>query len=145
VSAEATATETMRFHEKMLALGAVIGLDAGQLPKTADDDTYDCLWAEVTGRAPHFVYSYRYRERGDVTVLAESPAAEEVLERIFADAAQSAAGRYELAHRIADQDSRRQWFALQAEMMDRLDLEWGRRMRAKQNIILQTAPFDDKT
>jgi hypothetical protein len=145
VSIEATAAEKKRFHEKMLALGAVIGLDAGQLPKTADDVSYDCLWVDVTGQAPHFVYSYRYRERGDVTVLAESPSIEDVLESIFADATQPAATTFELDHRIAGQDSRRQWFALQAEMMDRLDLEWGRRMRANQNIILQTAPFNDKT
>ena len=143
--AEATAAEEERFHEKMLALATAIGLEAGQLPKAADDSTYDCLWVDVSGRAPHFVYSYRYRERGDVNVLAESSSSEPVLERIFADATQSAATRFELDHRIVGEDSRRQWFALQAEMMDRLDPEWGRRMRAKQNITLQTAPFDDKT
>jgi len=145
VSVEATAAEKERFHEKMLALGAVIGLDAGQLPKTDDDDSYDCLWVDVTGPAPHVVYSYRYRERGDVSIFAESLSAEYVLERVFADATQSAATHFELDHRIAGQDSRRQWFALQVEMMDRLDPEWGRRMRAKQSIILQSAPFDDKT
>ena len=146
MSFEAERSERDRFFDEILALAAVIEVDPAALPaREREADAYEPYWLDVRGFPPNFVYSLFYEERGERQVLAESIRGDDVMEAIFKRATQSAATRIELQHRRPDEDSRRQWFALQAEMMERLKPEWGQRLRAHQNIILQRSPFDDKT
>ena len=146
MSFEAERIERDRFFDEMLALAAVIQADPQHLPaRERDIGAYESYWLDVRGFPPNFVYSLFYEERGERQVVAESIRGDDVMEAIFRRATQSAATSVELQRRRPNEDSRRQWFALQAEMMDRLRPEWGQRLRTHQNITLHSAPFDDKS
>jgi len=54
------------------------------------------------------------------------------------------ATNYEIRHRIEGQDTRRQWFRFQEDLMRQLKPEWGDNEANRHAEILIKAPFVDK-
>ena len=94
-------------------------------------------------RADAAGYHYIISERGQVIshVIARDP--DELLFLIFKDVVFTVATRYELAHRVAGQDSRRIWFAKEVELLARLQPAWSEAIRQHQQAVLEKHPFDD--
>ncbi|MFT4076240.1 MAG: Imm63 family immunity protein [Asticcacaulis sp.] len=110
------------------------------IPLAFDNNQYDCLWVE----ADHQVFRYMYRERDNTEILIETRSLDAVLERIFSDITRAMAIRFESEHRIEGQDSRRQWFLLQENLMRQLKAEWGDNEANRHAKTLIIAPFVDK-
>ncbi len=109
-------------------------------PRPEDRQRDDRVWlAEASfGRFDKF-----YMERGQVSLLARGDY-DTVLYEVFKSLVQDKATHIEARNRIAGQDSRRQWFALQAEMMESLKPEWAQRIAADQATVLGLNPFQDE-
>jgi hypothetical protein len=63
----------------------------------------------------------------------------------MSDVTTSTALELELNNRILGQDSRRQWFAKNIELLSRLSAEWAGRKRSEYMQILAEQPFRDET
>ncbi|MEN9867571.1 MAG: hypothetical protein RL748_3161 [Pseudomonadota bacterium] len=88
-------------------------------------------------------YHYVVEERGQEISRQSSSALADLLYWIFADITHSMAFRYELAHRIAGQDSRRLGFAQQLALLEQLDPAMAARREQEIAAILQAAPYVD--
>lgn len=55
----------------------------------------------------------------------------------------SMARDYELAHRREGEDTRRQWFAKQVELLAELSPQWAARLQGEQEAVLKQHPFRD--
>lgn len=69
---------------------------------------------------------------------------DDLLYRIFADVTFSMAVNFELKHRIEGEDSRRQMFAKQEELLGMLSGNWKQRQANEHQSILRSHPFDDQ-
>ena len=94
---------------------------------------------EVDDRGYHFVVVERGKEWSRLT----SVDLDDLLYWIFQSVTFDLATRFELAHRIEGQDSRRIWFQRQIELLAQLSVEWGEHRRQDQERILRDHPFDD--
>lgn len=146
MTTDVEAAERDRVLQEMRTLGSTIGASEADLP-TIWNPKYapDIWWIEVHSHPEHFVYSLFYEERGLRRQLAESKNKDDVLETVFVSVTQSLASHYEARHRRPGEDSRRQWFDLQIDLMNRLRPEWAQRLRAHQLSVLQTFPFVDRS
>ena len=108
-------------------------------PRPANKQQEDRVWLEKDS-AEHF--SSRYMERGHTSVLARGDY-ETVLFEVFRSLTQTKACDIEVRQRLSGEDSRRQWFAIQAELMASLKPGWAERIKATQAEILARHPFLD--
>jgi hypothetical protein len=83
-----------------------------------------------------------YMERGRTSVVVEGDY-DTVLFEVMRSAAQDRATRIELRQRIAGQDTRRQWFAIQRDILASLKPEWAERFAEHQDAVLARHPFKD--
>lgn len=102
--------------------------------------------SEQSGR-PHIevsqVYHYAMAERGKEFSRKFTAELDLFLYWVFADVTSQMAGRHELQNRRPDEDSRRQRFAKQAELMGAISWDWAVKMRAEHAGILILHPFRD--
>ena len=108
-------------------------------PRPGDRRQEDRVWLEkdIFGQ-----FSRHYMERGQVSELTRGDY-ETVLFEVFRSLTQTKAGDIELRQRVPGEDSRRQWFAIQAELMAGLKPGWADRIKTKQASILARYPFVD--
>jgi hypothetical protein len=95
---------------------------------------------EVDSAGHHYVVVERGKELKRIT----TPQLDELLYHVFESIAFSLAGRYEVKHRIAGEDCRRQMFRYQVELLATLDPAWAARCAAKHLQILEKNPFHDR-
>jgi hypothetical protein len=88
-------------------------------------------------------YSYVIAERGQELSRYETYDLDEIFYRIFADVTFELSIKYELAHRIKIQDSRRIHFQRQVELLSMLSPAWAERESQEHAEILKRYPFDD--
>src|SRR5947209_4941386 len=109
---------------EMLRLAGLIGatddrnLASFGAYKHHGDDEY-CV--EVNESAYHLFYI----ERGKKSTEVRTTSPDELLYHIFKPVTSGLAGRYEHAHRIKNQDSRRLRFQKQVELLATLSPDWG--------------------
>ena len=106
-------------------------------PEDRRQEDRDWLEKDIFGR-----FSRHYMERGQVSELTRGDY-DTVLFEVFRSLTQSKAGDIELRQRIPGEDSRRQWFAIQADLMAGLKPEWADRIKASQASTLARHPFVD--
>lgn len=94
---------------------------------------------EVGGGA----YQYVVVERGCELERRRTPDDGTLLYWVFADVTHQMAFDHELRHRVAHQDSRRIAFAMQVELLARLDPAFADRRRREIAKILAKAPYND--
>lgn len=100
------------------------------------------------GAHPHVevgadVYQYVVVERGCELERRRTPDYLKLLYWVFADVTHQMAFDHELRHRVAHQDSRRIAFAMQVELLARLDPAFADRRRREIAKILAKAPYND--
>lgn len=83
-----------------------------------------------------------YMERGQAAVVVEG-CYNEVLFHVMRSAAQDRATRIEARQRIRGEDTRRQWYAIQREIMARMNPEWAQKLADHQASVLAQHPFRD--
>ena len=131
----------MNLHHEIVEYARKIDVPQNLLPLKQDDNkAYECLWVDSDGP----LFRYFYRERGETELIIQSTDRDVVLERIFSDITFSMASDYELKHRIEGQDSRRQLFAVEENLMRQLKPEWGDNEIKRHVEILKENPFLDK-
>ena len=89
-------------------------------------------------------YDFVVCERGSEFERRSTLDLDELLYWIFEGIAFSIASRYELAHRRDGEDSRRQLFSKQVEILASLSDRWGARRRREHDRILVDHPFVDR-
>ncbi len=120
-------------------LAARIGAPKNILP------TYG--YSEQTGR-PHIEvdsrgYHYVIAERGQEYKRHTTFDLDELLYKIFAGVTFELSVRFELAHRVENQDHRRIMFQHQIELLSMLSPQWAEREVQEHERILEKHPFDD--
>ena len=97
--------------------------------------------------SPHIevddAYSFVVCERGAEMERRTTRNLDELLFWILENLTSNVAWNFELKHRRDGEDSRRQAFAKQVELLSLLSPEWGERQKAKQEEILTRHPFRD--
>jgi hypothetical protein len=88
-------------------------------------------------------YAYVVWERGAELHRRKTTDPDEILYWLISDVTVEMALEYELAHRQAGQDSRRQWFQKHLELLALANPEWSKRKRREYDKVLQENPFDD--
>jgi hypothetical protein len=88
-------------------------------------------------------YYYLVLERDTVCDRLITVDIDELLYKIFANVTFELAQKYELSHRIKNQDSRRISFEKQVEYLSMLSSQWGERESREHEQILKQHPFDD--
>jgi hypothetical protein len=89
-------------------------------------------------------YDYVVTERGSELQRRTARDEDELLYWLMSDVTKGIAIRLEARHRRRGQDSRRQWFARDVELLGSLNPEWGERKRLEYIEVLSTYPFRDK-
>lgn len=94
---------------------------------------------EIKGDEYHYVSSERGFEfsRGVTTDL------DELLYWFFEDKISSMGFKYEVQHRVENQDFRRVAFAKKIELLSSINPLWGERAKAKIAEILKKSPYND--
>ncbi|HST58310.1 MAG TPA: Imm63 family immunity protein [Longimicrobium sp.] len=88
-------------------------------------------------------YQYVVTERGKELERRTTEDEDELLYWLISDVTQGVAIQLEARRRIRGQDSRRQWFAKDVELLSKLRPEWGDRKRAEYAQVLSKYPFRD--
>jgi len=118
---------------------AILGASPDLLPTYGVSRDFGYPHIEVDDRRYHFVIV----ERGQELDRFSTPQLKELLYRVFESVSFVLAGRYEVQHRIPGEDSRRQMFGYQVQLLARLDRAWAERCSAKHKQILIENPFRD--
>lgn len=104
-------------------------------------------WSDEFAR-PHVevssLYHYVVSERGQEIRRYKTVELDLLLFWIFADVTSQMAGKYEIATRRDGEDSRRQRFAKQEELMGRLSQSWMLKLAGEHHDILIRHPFNDQ-
>lgn len=90
---------------------------------------------------PQHRFTEYYMERGQACVVEGG--FDEVLFHVMRSAAQYKATRIEARERIKGEDTRRQWYAIQREIMARMKPEWSQMLAEHQAGVLAQHPFRD--
>jgi hypothetical protein len=106
-------------------------------PEDRRQEDRDWLERDMFGR-----FSRHYMERGKIFELTRGDY-ETVLFEVFNALTSRMAWDIEVRQRIPGEDSRRQAFAIQADMMARLKPEWAARIKASHEAVLARHPFVD--
>ncbi|EIZ77582.1 hypothetical protein WSK_3818 [Novosphingobium sp. Rr 2-17] len=88
-------------------------------------------------------YRFIVEERGVELECRETKDLDELLYWLFDGITFSIASDYELRHRQASEDSRRQLFAEQEALLGRIRAKWRDRKRVEHQHVLDRYPFDD--
>jgi hypothetical protein len=100
-----------------------------------DDKAYNYI--EMNSEGINLVYKERSFETS--RKITDDP--EEVLYHLVEGLTAGVASRFELAHRVKGQDSRRIWFKKQEELLEKLDPAWGEKCKKHHAAILKDHPF----
>jgi hypothetical protein len=103
----------------------------------------------IDGAHPHIGvnahgYHYVVMERGQEINRVITNELDELFYNVFKDVTFDLAVKYELKHRVENQDSRRLIFKLQVGLLSRLSPEWGEIKAQEHERILEQHPYDDQ-
>lgn len=115
--------------------------DTRRLPRFRTEPSHD--------GAAHIEYDegtffYVNTERGSELRRRRTNDPDELLYWLTRDAASVAASDWEMWHRREGEDSRRQWFKLEIELLEQVSEEWAARRREAQREVLKRHPFRDE-
>jgi hypothetical protein len=132
-------TELETFRSEVTRLAAIIGAPPNYLPTYGHSEDGARPHIEFAGSQFHYVVV----ERGVELERLFSPKAADILYHVFEGVTFSMACAYELRHRRPGEDSRRQLFDVQLELLGKLSADWQRRSRARLDEVLCQHPFVD--
>ncbi len=126
-------------RSKVNHLAGLVGASESQLPTFGPKGEDSRHHVEVTGGELHYVFV----ERGEEKSRFSTYDIDELLYVVLRDATAEIASKYELAHRVPDEDTRRQRFQKHEDLLALLSPAWAERRRAEHNEILRQSPYDD--
>lgn len=132
------ASELDQLYAEIDRLAAMTGV-AEFCPRPENRRKEDRSWI-VEGPGGRFVEYYMERGRTEVVFEGDYDA---MLFNVMRSAAQSRATRIELEQRIAGQDTRRQWYEIQRDLITRMKPQWADRIAEHQASVLANHPFRD--
>ena len=114
----------------------------------ASDDLLPTFGYSENGARPRIVvdergYHYVVVERGQELSRVTTPELDNLLYHVLKDVTFELAGKYELKHRVENQDSRRLIFKHQIELFCRLSQRWGEVKAQEHERILEQHLSDD--
>lgn len=121
-------------------LAAQINAPADLLPTYGHSDDGARPHIEVDSHGYHYVVIERGEELSRITTAD----LDELLYSIFKDVTFGLACKYELKHRVENQDVRRIMFQRQVELLSMLSLKWGEMKAREHERILEQHPYDDQ-
>lgn len=128
---------------KVYKIGSTLGLsdDSNLYPLFSNDKHVfsegDSIY--VDGNGYHFVEM----ERGKINKQIDCIKEEDILFIVFSKITFALASEFELEHRRANEDSRRQLFAKQLELLKSIDYGFAKRRKKRIDEILRIYPFHD--
>lgn len=125
------------YFSETVRLVTAMGLGTGGVPTLGRPDEGHFVRESEAG------LELVYTERGQESVERFSRVEDLVFE-VVCGVAVAYAQAHELRHRRRGEDSRRQWFALQVELVERADAGLAARLRERQAGVLARFPFDDQ-
>ena len=125
---------------EIVRLAKSAGLPTDVLPADHMTPGAESLWIEPWGHDGYF--ALRYCERGSISEVVIGQADEVIFESLR-QAAFSLASRRELENRRLGEDSRRQLFEIEEDLMARIRPEWSERVRQQNALTLEQHPFRD--
>jgi hypothetical protein len=120
-------------------LAAKIGASGYDLPTYGHSEDGARPHIEVNALGYHYVVVERGSEESRLTTLN----LDELLEKIFKSVTFNLACKYELAHRVEFQDSRRILFPRQIGLLNALSANWAERAAQHHQERLRQHPLDD--
>ncbi|MFY0608617.1 MAG: hypothetical protein JXR10_18005 [Cyclobacteriaceae bacterium] len=129
-----------QIESELHRLGELIGAQPNQLP-TIDNsrDSKPNISFSANGTA-----YYEAHERGNELFSFPAFDLEHLMFMAFKDITFSMAFEHERKNRNPNEDSRRQLFSKQIELLRTLNSEWAERTQKEIDATLRTAPFDDR-
>ena len=132
------ASELARLYAEIEHLGRLA--DVWEFcPRPQNRSQEDRCWIE---EKPTGQFTEYYMERGQISVVVDG-GYDAVLFDVMRSAAQSRATAIEFTQRIAGVDTRRQWYAIQRDIMARMKPQWANRLAEHQTAVLAQQPFRD--
>ncbi len=131
--------ELSEIEARVNELAAKIGAPLNVLPTFGYSQHTGCPHIEVDSKGYHYVIA----ERGQEFDRHTTSDLDELLYRVFADVTFELSARFELAHRVENQDHRRIMFQHQVELLSMLSPQWAERETQEHEMILRKHPFDD--
>ena len=128
---------------KVYKIGSTLGLsdDSNLYPLFSNDKHVfsegDSIY--VDGNGYHFVEM----ERGKINKQIDCIKEEDILFIVFSKITFALASEFELEHRRANEDSRRQLFAKQLELLDRISADYANKYQCEIDEILKKHPYKD--
>lgn len=122
----------------MIRYATIIGMDKKYLPVLESTGEGAYLDIDLSGRLYYVI-----KERGQEVKNESGRDMDEILFQVFKDATAAMASDYERQNRIAGEDTRRQMFAKQIELVQALNKKWGDRVEADIKNTLWHYPYDD--
>ena len=127
------------FRAEVERLAKVIGASSTDLPTFGQSEDFARPHIEYSGGQWHFVVI----ERGEEQARTTSTDPEPILYEVFDGITFTMACNYEFRSRRKGEDSRRQLFDVQLDLLGRLSNEWRRRKREDFDSVLRDHPFRD--
>lgn len=116
---------------------AKISGDVNLLPEINNSNDFAKPYIEID----RLGYNYVCRERGKELFRKLPFDLRELSYEVFKDITHAMAWQWELNNRIEGEDSRRQAFEKQIELMGKIDAEFGERTKKELSIFLKWAPY----
>lgn len=126
----------------MTLLAKQIDAPTSLLPIVDNDGVGDGQYVEIEGK---YWQTFRLvvKERGQVVHFEMTTDLEELMYYIFKDVTSHMASKWELKNRKQNEDSRRQLFAKQDELLATLSSKFSDKFKVDTERILNTAPYKD--
>jgi hypothetical protein len=129
-----------QIESRVEEIAQIIGATRESLPTFGHSEQDGRPHIEVDARGYHYVIA----ERGHEFQRHTTTDIDELLYKVFQGVTFELAGRYELKHRVQEQDFRRVLFSYQEELLSQLAPSWGERRKREHEQILEQYPFDDE-
>jgi len=126
----------------MTLLAKQIDAPTSLLPLVDNDGMGDGQYVEIEGK---YWQTFRLvvKERGQIVHFEMAADLDELMYHIFKDVTRYMASQWELINRKQNEDSRRQLFAKQDELLTILSSKFSDKFKVDTERILNTAPYKD--
>ncbi len=132
--------EKTKIESELHRLAKLIGAKSDQLP-TIDNSREARPNISFSSNGTAY---YEAHERGDELFSLPAFDLEQLMFIIFKDVTRLMASKYECQNRIQNEDSRRQLFSKQVELMGTLDRDWAKRTQKEIDEVIRRFPFNDQ-
>lgn len=127
-------------QEKVNMLGLLINIPSRDLHIFSSPPGDGTPYIAIENGEYHYIYS----ERGVEFSKRSTKSLDELLYWIMFDFIHKVAVHYEVNNRIPNKDGRRIIFPMIIDMMEKINPEWGVKVKNELNKILHNSPYEDE-